>query len=556
MSKKIHLLATPVKHVQDLTTNFFPIKKHNRNSSSTLVLPNISVNSSFISAKKSPNVSRNQMGKNKILLVSLSKKYQKSFTLGKKLSVSKSQKNLNEIAKSSYRIGYVKWPNYDEVEKNKLFHAKNFELFFRISQIFESKEFNQLDFGEETLENSFDQILSYIEMFYKNLAKIFPINSYINQARETSKDNFYKIFTSASICILYKKIFKILILYFAILLFIICHYDKKASVVLRFLNESEGLKSIFSQMKSSLFMFYSMFLHDEIGSKIKNLNSQKVYNYKSQHKSNEISQILHFIDKGIENCVNNLKNFINITFKYQMQNPFVQISEEITKVYDNCSVKFLYNLIYYNILYSEITSMNVSKSSCVHSNLKEGCLLPPKKSYFDYTLVVDLDETLIHFFNTNTYGIYFLRPFCLQFLRELSESYEIIIFTAGTKQYADKIIDGLDPSNSLIKHRLYRDHMNNSFKDLSRIGRDLKKTIILDNIEDNYSLQPDNGLQIKSWKGDDINDMELNDIKKLLLEIKDQNFDDIRRIVRNINSIIKNTRCVRPYADIDVKTMI
>lgn len=104
---------------------------------------------------------------------------------------------------------------------------------------------------------------------------------------------------------------------------------------------------------------------------------------------------------------------------------------------------------------------------------------------------------------------FFLRPFCAQFLRELGESYEIIILTTGTKQYTKKIIDRLDPSNFLIKNRLYRDHIINLFKDFSC------------NIKDNYSLQPENGLQIKSWKGDDINDSKLNNIKKLLLEIKD-----------------------------------
>jgi TFIIF-interacting CTD phosphatase-like protein len=36
--------------------------------------------------------------------------------------------------------------------------------------------------------------------------------------------------------------------------------------------------------------------------------------------------------------------------------------------------------------------------------------------------------------------------------------YEIVIFTAGTKEYADEILNCLDPEGKLIMHRLYRHH--------------------------------------------------------------------------------------------------
>lgn len=47
------------------------------------------------------------------------------------------------------------------------------------------------------------------------------------------------------------------------------------------------------------------------------------------------------------------------------------------------------------------------------------------------------------------------------------------------------------------------------YKDLSKLGRDLKKTIIVDNIPENFSLQPANGIQIKEWKGNDSEDKAL-----------------------------------------------
>jgi CTD small phosphatase-like protein 2 len=60
--------------------------------------------------------------------------------------------------------------------------------------------------------------------------------------------------------------------------------------------------------------------------------------------------------------------------------------------------------------------------------------LPPSESKSKYTLVLDLDETLIHFVDLQQQGqasFFRIRPFCMQFLEELSKIYEIVIFTAG-----------------------------------------------------------------------------------------------------------------------------
>jgi CTD small phosphatase-like protein 2 len=52
-------------------------------------------------------------------------------------------------------------------------------------------------------------------------------------------------------------------------------------------------------------------------------------------------------------------------------------------------------------------------------------------------------------------------------------------------------------------------------KDLSRIGRPLNKTIIVDNVAENFSKQPDNGIFIKSWF-DDMSDTALIELAPLL----------------------------------------
>jgi len=52
-------------------------------------------------------------------------------------------------------------------------------------------------------------------------------------------------------------------------------------------------------------------------------------------------------------------------------------------------------------------------------------------------------------------------------------------------------------------------------KDLSRIGRDLEKTIIIDNLKENFCWQPSNGIHIITWY-DDESDDELLKISNFL----------------------------------------
>ena len=116
----------------------------------------------------------------------------------------------------------------------------------------------------------------------------------------------------------------------------------------------------------------------------------------------------------------------------------------------------------------------------------------------------------------------------------MARYYEIVIFTAALQEYADQVIDQIDVGNN-IKYRLYRQHtsQNGPFlvKDLSLLGRDINKTIIIDNISDNFILQPDNGIFISTWY-DDMRDRFLDEITPLLCEIVERRVPDVRRALR------------------------
>ena len=161
-------------------------------------------------------------------------------------------------------------------------------------------------------------------------------------------------------------------------------------------------------------------------------------------------------------------------------------------------------------------------------------LLPPQKSN-KKTLVLDLDETLVHSqfmtfsdpsdvviqieIENEVHDIHVMvRPGVKEFLEKMDKLYEIVIFTASVSKYADPLLDIID-KKGYCPFRLFREHgslINTTFvKDLQRLGRDLKNIIIVDNSPLSYALHPENGLPILTWF-EDKSDRELFTIIPIL----------------------------------------
>ena len=85
---------------------------------------------------------------------------------------------------------------------------------------------------------------------------------------------------------------------------------------------------------------------------------------------------------------------------------------------------------------------------------------PIKSSNKNLTLVLDLDETLVHFAYSPSGGSFIVRPYCFEFLRNIKKYYEVMVFTAATQEYANRVINLIDPNNDCVNHRLYRQHTN------------------------------------------------------------------------------------------------
>ena len=138
-------------------------------------------------------------------------------------------------------------------------------------------------------------------------------------------------------------------------------------------------------------------------------------------------------------------------------------------------------------------------------------LLPPPlpENVGKVCLVLDLDETLVYTSwwpvsqpdiispveNSTEVSYVKKRPFVDEFLRFCSPLFEVVIFTAATSEYANPLLDQLDPGRQLLAHRLFREHCtvtdaNWYVKDLSLLGRPLEKICIIDDTSSCFSFQP------------------------------------------------------------------
>ncbi|AFZ81131.1 hypothetical protein BEWA_005390 [Theileria equi strain WA] len=177
----------------------------------------------------------------------------------------------------------------------------------------------------------------------------------------------------------------------------------------------------------------------------------------------------------------------------------------------------------------------------------------PKQFKHTYSLVLDLDETLIRSVRTRpnrsvptipvkindkiAHFVVFKRPHLDTFLMEMRKIYEIVIYTASCQQYAEAILHHTC-INHLVDRKLYRnDCIINDYgefvKDLRKVRNDTSKVILIDNSLAAGSIFPENFIPIDSWFGGSY-DTALLDIMPLLSALR--NVKDVRLII--------NLRCM------------
>ena len=283
----------------------------------------------------------------------------------------------------------------------------------------------------------------------------------------------------------------------------------------------------------------------------------------SEKENNWVKKLRNMLDNNINHLnIKNNKDFEMFILKKNLNNsdlsiPLIEISfyiyctqKLLTLILKNLpnsdDAKSIFIDIYNNL--SEISSNDLNNFfnkkifRILNKNASIGILsdisfftntLPKMKVPFlpfpqdvkkKFTLVLDLDETLISFKTCpeQNKGLLRLRPGLFEFLDEMKKNYELILYRQHTLIYNNEIV-----------------------KDISKIGRPLNKIIIVDNLVQNFRLQKENGIMIKAFWGEDAYDNALFELKEILNKIANE-FDDVRLGIKKYKDDIlsKVSSCV------------
>jgi len=226
---------------------------------------------------------------------------------------------------------------------------------------------------------------------------------------------------------------------------------------------------------------------------------------------------------------------------------------------------------------SAATAKATSKS-CESCETREAKRQKVSTDSSDLIVVLDMDECLIHFRmqdeNTQTVSnnssdtttsttkkqedenvLYvnqheiLLRPGLVEFLKFVTSRFQTHIFTAGTKDYADSILDRLsklignenafckrwyrddcdtidilDPATAFCIDSVYVKPLSKVLEWAGRDSQDLQRIVHIDDQPKNFLLNHSNGIRVAEWKGNK-HDSVLQNVSKVLERIDSKHLD-------------------------------
>ena len=222
-------------------------------------------------------------------------------------------------------------------------------------------------------------------------------------------------------------------------------------------------------------------------------------------------------------------------FKKSATLSFEDVKQDITAKKSPPSENFVDNSITsYLSLFKDYLLLINSRSEEINGILKTKNKVPIKSKR--KLLIFDLDETLVYTDPDKMKST--IRPHTDEMLEALSAHYDIAVWTAAEKHYADQIIDGLvDPLGKFILMRLYREDCVQitdeiCIKDFRVLeGIDMKRVVLIDNQLLSFATNLENGFLCDSFNGS-MADVELSSIKDFFLNYKDE--DDLQKLLCNM----------------------
>ena len=196
-----------------------------------------------------------------------------------------------------------------------------------------------------------------------------------------------------------------------------------------------------------------------------------------------------------------------------------------------------------NIINNNCDNNINNKESSEEKYLKNENILPDfDDKKYKYSLFIELDETLVHYYEEG--NNYFVKVRCgaEDFIKTMSGFCEIIIVSTSSKEYTDIIVKNINKDNNYINHTIYKElYDDEKFLDFSKINRDIKKCIFICHTDEFFNAPKNNIVKLSEFLGEET-DREIVYLNLELMKLSVNYIDNVSTIIKDIMKFIKNKR--------------
>ena len=421
---------------------------------------------------------------------------------------------INFYSKSSLRGIF---PNFFK-DNNKLIIESSINLFLLFISIIYNLSTNNFLFND--IISTINNILSYlkinfalyikqIQIYYgvnivtKNYTYFQPFNNFLNNNNindiEEEDDITYKIYQNCKIMT----------------------------------NEIKIIMKYYEKIDKNYYNFYIKIFNNI---SIQNENDLLNYLFNISTKVNNNASNIITVNKN--NSTKNINNINNITKDF---NEYT--NQKLKKHKTNINFGYFSPYKKEKLSFKTPDKMYLkSPMKAIKNEIKNKIEIPYIKTPSDkkYTLVLDLNKTLA-FYNKENIS---LRNGLFSFLSMIKPYYELISFSCEPNDISENIIKEIETQKKYFDYNFTRQHSilydNTLVKDISLIGRDISKIIIVDDDENRFKLNKENGIKIGVYNGNNKTDNVLFELKKILILIYKKNYEDVRIAIKEFSNDIKS----------------
>ena len=271
-------------------------------------------------------------------------------------------------------------------------------------------------------------------------------------------------------------------------------------------------------------------------------NQENNYIYKTTYKLIEEIESSTKLNRTIElrnNIYNKLdKHIISIKYNENFKNKISQL--------ENLNINN--NILNIDSILNSINIEEENNNNNHNNNTKKILTLPlpnrePEEFNYKYSLFLELDETLVHYYEEGENYFVKVRQGTDEFLKTLHDFCEIIIVSTSNKEYTDIILENLNKEKNYVDRAIYKELCDNDNIDIDfkKINRDLKKCVfICHEGKTFFNADEKNIVELKEFIGEE-DDKEIVYLQSELMKIKN-GVDDIRINIKEINNFIELKR--------------